>query len=51
MSSTDMDIPGPRVKALVQGIEKLQSLGIEKSMLPLPKFLVVGDQYAGKNSV
>lgn len=46
-----MDMPDQRLKALVQGVDKLKSLGIEQTTLPLPKIVVVGDQSAGKIAV
>lgn len=42
---------GARSKRLIQTIQKLETLQIKSTLPSLPKFVVVGDQSAGKSSI
>ncbi|KAI9696494.1 MAG: hypothetical protein M1820_008122 [Bogoriella megaspora] len=46
-----MDILHTRSKHLIQIINELERLGIERNTIPLPKIIVVGDQNVGKSSI
>lgn len=46
-----LKVLGRGVKELVQAVQNLRHLGIEKLVLPLPKIVVVGDQSTGKSSL
>ncbi|KAI9690901.1 MAG: hypothetical protein M1822_008521 [Bathelium mastoideum] len=46
-----MDVFGGKSKSLIDIINDLEHLGIERSQIPLPRIVVVGDQSAGKSSV
>ena len=50
-SSKGLEILGRGRKELVQAIQRLRHLGLEKIDLPLPKIVVVGDQSTGKSSL
>lgn len=42
---------GAHTHRLIQGIENLKQLDISATLKSLPKFIVVGDQSAGKSSI
>lgn len=42
---------GEGVTELIAGIKEVADLGIERSEIPVPKVIVVGDQSAGKSSL
>jgi len=46
-----IQVLGRGVKELVQAVQALRHLGIEDTVLPLPKIVVVGDQSTGKSSL
>lgn len=50
-SGEGLQVLGRGVKQLVQAIQNLRHLGVEKLVLPLPKIVVVGDQSTGKSSL
>ena len=46
-----IEVVGQHMKELVNSLNRLEQLGVERYNLPLPKIVVVGDQSAGKSSV
>lgn len=46
-----MHMLGHHSRTLIRTIQKLEMLNIDASLTSLPKFVVVGDQSAGKSSI
>ncbi|KAK4999759.1 hypothetical protein LTR66_001254 [Elasticomyces elasticus] len=50
-ASNGLEILGHKVKELIRRINKLDHLGIDTTLLSIPKIVVIGDQSAGKSSL
>ncbi|EUC48572.1 hypothetical protein COCMIDRAFT_34056 [Bipolaris oryzae ATCC 44560] len=50
-SSETVDLLGLHMKEVISTINRLESLGLQRMDIPLPKCVVLGEQSAGKSSV